>query len=196
MALIARMLCNEGRGVKRPVNRRSKGQSVLKRADANRHADTASDVIRTFGMNLRAARLRAGMTQGQLGEAAGCGRTYVTVVEEGKQNLTFGLADTLARAVGESLAELVQPYGQSNSALNQPALQTGTAVPRPGTLAIELPPGKAFELAREAARNLGMAIALVDPSTREVTAVVATPKQTRKSEQSKPPAGDKTADLE
>jgi DNA-binding XRE family transcriptional regulator len=46
--------------------------------------DDQDDIVATFGANLKAARLRMGLTQAQLAEAAGLLQQYVSLVESGK----------------------------------------------------------------------------------------------------------------
>jgi DNA-binding XRE family transcriptional regulator len=42
-----------------------------------------------FGKKLRAARIRAGLTQAEVAEQAGLTQQYVSVVEGGRQNITL-----------------------------------------------------------------------------------------------------------
>src|SRR5260370_4931715 len=46
-----------------------------------------------FGQNVRAARIKAGLTQAQLAERTGLTQQYVSLVEAGHQNITL---DTMA----------------------------------------------------------------------------------------------------
>lgn len=62
-----------------------------------------------FGQNLRAARQEAGLTQEQVADAAGAQRPYITQIESGLRNVSLELAESLARAVGKNLAELLPP---------------------------------------------------------------------------------------
>ena len=54
------------------------------------------DLVAIFGANLKAARLKAGLTQGELAERAGLLQQYVSLVETGKQNVTLTTAKALA----------------------------------------------------------------------------------------------------
>ena len=68
------------------------------------------DNLRTiFGENLRAARLKAGLTQVELAERAKVERTYVTQIEAGSRNITLDIADALAKAVGKNVRSLLRP---------------------------------------------------------------------------------------
>ena len=58
------------------------------------------------GSKLRARRLRAGLSQAQLGERAGCTQKTITSIELGKRVPHPGTAADLARALGTELAEL------------------------------------------------------------------------------------------
>ena len=93
------------------------------------------------------------MTQGEVGTAAKCARSYVSAVEDGQQNLTFTLAHALARAVGESVRTLLRPIEESDLRAIRDAIETGQAPIRKGTLAIELPESQAFQAARTVAER-------------------------------------------
>jgi transcriptional regulator with XRE-family HTH domain len=53
-----------------------------------------------FGLALRDARLRAGLTQTDVAKRARVSQTYVSQVELGEQNVTLASMARLARAVG------------------------------------------------------------------------------------------------
>ena len=53
-----------------------------------------------FGLALREARLRAGLTQTEVAKRARVTQTYVSQVELGEQNVTLASMARLARAVG------------------------------------------------------------------------------------------------
>ena len=53
-----------------------------------------------FGKNLRAARIRTGLTQAEVAKRTGLTQQYVSVVEAGRQNLTLSTMTTLADAIG------------------------------------------------------------------------------------------------
>ena len=134
----------------------------------------AHELQRVFGVNLKAAREQLHMTQEALALASGSARSYVSLVEQGKQNLMFATAAALARAVGATMIELLSPLGQTpESALSVPS--SGVMPPQPGTLAIELPAGQAFEVALIAARHVGKSLPLIEPETREIKGVVPKP---------------------
>ena len=65
------------------------------------------EIVATFGANLKAARLKMGLTQAQLAEAAGLLQQYVSLVESGKQNVTLTTAETLAKVVNRDVRMLL-----------------------------------------------------------------------------------------
>jgi transcriptional regulator with XRE-family HTH domain len=69
------------------------------------------DIVATFGANLKAARLKMGLTQAQLADAAGLLQQYVSLVESGKQNVTLTTAKTLAKVVNRDVRMLLTPPG-------------------------------------------------------------------------------------
>ncbi len=66
-----------------------------------------SDVLVTFGMKLRAAREKAGVSQEKLAELSGLHRTYVSSVERGRCNISLQNIERLAQALGVTMAELM-----------------------------------------------------------------------------------------
>ena len=64
-----------------------------------RKARDFSELLAVFGANLRAARLKLGLTQAQLAEQSGLLQQYVSLVESGKQNVTLTTALSLAKVV-------------------------------------------------------------------------------------------------
>ena len=67
------------------------------------------ELRKTFGENLRAARLKAGLKQEDLAKAAGRHSTYVSNVEQGLQNVTIETMAVLARVVGRGVTTLLTP---------------------------------------------------------------------------------------
>jgi transcriptional regulator with XRE-family HTH domain len=66
------------------------------------------DLNRLFGQNLRAVRMKAGLSQKALAEAAGVTRTYLNQVEGGGRRISLEMADMLAKAVGAELTALLR----------------------------------------------------------------------------------------
>lgn len=71
-------------------------------------ADERRRVGLAFGAALRAARKHRGMTQEQLAAAAGCDRTFPTLLENGRRTPTLGTLMRLAEALGTSAESLVE----------------------------------------------------------------------------------------
>jgi DNA-binding XRE family transcriptional regulator len=66
------------------------------------------DLVAAFGANLKAARLKQGLTQAQLAERAGLLQQYVSLIESGKQNVTLTTAQTLARVVHQNVSAMLR----------------------------------------------------------------------------------------
>jgi DNA-binding XRE family transcriptional regulator len=66
------------------------------------------DLRKIFGQNVRAARIKAGLTQAQLAARTGLTQQYVSLVEAGLQNITLDTMAALARAVGRDVSALLQ----------------------------------------------------------------------------------------
>ena len=68
---------------------------------------TLEDSLASLGGRVRAVRVRAGMTQQELGDACGLDRTYISAVERGKQNLSVGALLKISQALETPMSELV-----------------------------------------------------------------------------------------
>jgi transcriptional regulator with XRE-family HTH domain len=66
------------------------------------------DLVAFFGANLKAARLKQGLTQAQLAEQAGLLQQYVSLVESGRQNVTLTTAQALARVVHQNVSDMLR----------------------------------------------------------------------------------------
>ena len=62
---------------------------------------------RLFGQRVRALRAAAGLTQEEVGTAAGLHRTYIGGVERGERNLTLRTVERLADILGVEPLELL-----------------------------------------------------------------------------------------
>ncbi len=58
------------------------------------------DLQRTLGHNLRAHRLRLGLSQEQFAEKLGYHRTYIGGIEQGLRNLSLRSVERLAQDLG------------------------------------------------------------------------------------------------
>lgn len=82
----------------------------MARPDAGRsrpYKPDPDDLVAIFGANLKAARLKAGLTQTELAERAGLLQQYVSLVESGKQNVTLTTAQALAKVVDRDVRTLL-----------------------------------------------------------------------------------------
>lgn len=66
------------------------------------------DLAEAFGAVVRELRIKAGLTQEQLGFEAGVRRTFVSVLELGQQQPTLTTIFKLAPALGVSAADLIE----------------------------------------------------------------------------------------
>jgi transcriptional regulator with XRE-family HTH domain len=67
----------------------------------------AKDVRVQFGEALRKAREKAGISQEELCERAGVHRTFVSLIERGKRNVTLQTIEKLAKSLGCRMADLM-----------------------------------------------------------------------------------------
>lgn len=65
------------------------------------------ELQRVVGENLRALRLRQGLSQEALAERLGVHRTYLGSVERGERNLTLQTVERLAQDLGVTAIELM-----------------------------------------------------------------------------------------
>ncbi|MBE7158841.1 MAG: helix-turn-helix transcriptional regulator [Rhodospirillales bacterium] len=61
-----------------------------------------------FGENLKAARLKMGMSQKEFAERVGLRRQYIYRVEDGRQNLTLQMMAQLAEALGQDMISMLR----------------------------------------------------------------------------------------
>ena len=61
-----------------------------------------------FGENMKRIRLEKSMSQGDICRALGLDRAYISNVENGKQNLTLGTMEKVAKALNVSLDKLLK----------------------------------------------------------------------------------------
>jgi transcriptional regulator with XRE-family HTH domain len=60
-----------------------------------------------LGQELRAARLRAGLTQEELAHRAGVDRSYISQLERGLKSPTVDMLLRLCRATGASASQII-----------------------------------------------------------------------------------------
>jgi transcriptional regulator with XRE-family HTH domain len=66
------------------------------------------DLVAVFGANLKAARIKRGLTQAQLADRAGLLQPYVSLLEAGRQNVTLTTAQALAKVVHQDVSDMVR----------------------------------------------------------------------------------------
>ncbi len=77
--------------------------------EASKSGDSVADDLRAvFGGNLRAARLKAGLSQAQVAARTSLTQQYVSQVETGHQNITIATMEALARVVGRNVSVLLR----------------------------------------------------------------------------------------
>jgi transcriptional regulator with XRE-family HTH domain len=76
--------------------------------DQHRKEPDADDLVAVFAASLKAARIKQGLTQAQLAERAGLLQQYVSLVEQGKQNVTLTTAQALARVLRQNVSDMLR----------------------------------------------------------------------------------------
>jgi len=72
------------------------------------------DIRKVFAANMRAARIKAGLSQEKLAELAGVDRTYVSSLERCVYAASIDVVDRIAKVLRVEAAELLrrsQPHG-------------------------------------------------------------------------------------
>ena len=72
---------------------------------------TIEQQLAAVGAGISEMRSRRGMTQKQLADACGLDRTYISLVENGKQNLSLGALSRIAEALDTPMADLIALRG-------------------------------------------------------------------------------------
>jgi DNA-binding XRE family transcriptional regulator len=86
----------------------SSGLSLLeKNLNIGTDFDGLDQVLIGIGNNIQNLRKARGMNQGQLADIAGVDRAYISLVENGKQNLTLGALVKLSESLSVSVSALV-----------------------------------------------------------------------------------------
>jgi transcriptional regulator with XRE-family HTH domain len=76
--------------------------------DQHRQEPDPEGLVAVFAASLKAARIKRGLTQAQLAERSGLLQQYVSLVEQGKQNVTLTTAQTLARVLQEDVSDMLR----------------------------------------------------------------------------------------
>ncbi|MGV6808962.1 MAG: helix-turn-helix domain-containing protein [bacterium] len=67
-----------------------------------------SNVLVVLGCNVRQRRNEQKLSQEQLAELCGFDRTYISLVERGKRNISFTNLVTLARGLNLTVSQLIE----------------------------------------------------------------------------------------
>ena len=76
--------------------------------DQHREEPDPEDLLAVFAASLKAARMKRGLTQAQLAERAGLLQQYVSLIEQGKQNVTLTTAQVLARVLRQDVSDMLR----------------------------------------------------------------------------------------
>lgn len=66
------------------------------------------DILKRFGARIRELRHEKGLSQEKFAAKCGLDRTYVGSVERGERNIALKNIEKIAKALGKSIAELMQ----------------------------------------------------------------------------------------
>lgn len=72
-------------------------------------ADVVRKKRKVFAINLKAARIEAGLTQEDVGKITSLTRTFISRVETAKSSVSLDHAQVLAEAVHQPLCKLLTP---------------------------------------------------------------------------------------
>ncbi len=68
----------------------------------------SQDTAKKFGENMKKIRLEKKMSQGDICRALGLDRSYISNVENGKQNLTISTMEKVAKALDIKIDQLLK----------------------------------------------------------------------------------------
>lgn len=67
-----------------------------------------AQISQKLGQNIKRIRLRRKMSQGDICRKLNMDRSYMSAIESGKKNITLGILEKLADALGVSVHELLK----------------------------------------------------------------------------------------
>ena len=67
-----------------------------------------AQISKKLGQNIKRIRLRRKISQGDICRKLGMDRSYMSAIESGKKNITLGILEKLADALGVSSDELLK----------------------------------------------------------------------------------------
>lgn len=77
-------------------------------SDQDQKANLSSELQEAFGLSVRAARLKAGMTQAELSQRSNVSRDDISRIENGQINLTIRTMSKLAGVLDGDVSEMLQ----------------------------------------------------------------------------------------
>lgn len=66
------------------------------------------DILKQFGLNIKAERSRKGLTQEQLAEKTGMERVYISRIERGLQNMSLKKIIELTNNLGADIKDILR----------------------------------------------------------------------------------------
>jgi transcriptional regulator with XRE-family HTH domain len=78
-----------------------------------RSAEQYDDILKTVANRLREARIRAGLTQKQLGDRAGVKQAYIYELERGRTNISLNTLVKMADVLGMDVRDVLPQTGPS-----------------------------------------------------------------------------------
>lgn len=66
------------------------------------------EILKKFGKNVKAERIRAGYSQETLSEKMGVNREYISRIERGLQNMSLLKINELANMIGTNIEQLLR----------------------------------------------------------------------------------------
>lgn len=79
----------------------------------DRDAELTADLQLAFGRNVKAARLKANMTQTDLADRCGIRQHHLSQIENGQLNLTLGTMARIAKALGSDVSTMLHVANDS-----------------------------------------------------------------------------------
>ncbi len=67
-----------------------------------------NEILKQFGLNVKAERSRKGLSQEQFGEKAGFNREYISRIERGLQNMSLKKIVELANYLGADIKDILR----------------------------------------------------------------------------------------
>ena len=78
-------------------------------------AELTAELQIAFGRNVKAARIKAGMTQTELADLSGLRQHHLSQIENGQMNVTLGTMARLARTLGSEVSDMLRKASSSIS---------------------------------------------------------------------------------